>query len=230
MNLQGSIIEHQNQISQIYCKLENRFLENSIIHALWNEMAGDIAQQVNSLKVIPPSFWTQFKKDPDCHLVINPSIENKQSIPVSEAISLKESFSLALQIEETIILSIYVPIIRSLRKNWTNAALDFYILVKAHVARIVSVIESFAGDPLLIQSARTLLQKFEKAVQEHPANHKPVAPKAPITHAAPSNKPEEKTLKASKPSSPIKKHAKAAHNRAKPVVKKVEMTRRRAQR
>jgi hypothetical protein len=230
MNLQGSIVEHQNSIAQIYRKLEDRFLENSIIRALWNNMALDISKQINSLNALQPSFWNQYKKDLDNQFGPTANGSNKQSHEINEIMSLKDCFNLTLQIEETIILTVYAPIIRNLRGNWTNTALDFYIIVKAHVSRIVGVIESFSGDSVLIQKARLLLFKFEKEVQEHSTNTKLAAKKAPISHAVQDNKPKEKPQKPSAPSSSITKHAPNAHNRVKPIVKKVETARKRAQR
>jgi hypothetical protein len=254
MNLLGSIIERQNALAQIYHKLEDRFLENSMIRALWNGMAQDISKQIDSLQALPASFWMQFKKDSDRQLETSADGSNKPSIAVTEVISLKESFNLTLLIEETLILSTYIPIIRNLRKNLTNPALDFYIMVKSHVARIVSVIESFAGDPVLIQRAHLLLQKFEKEVQEHAAIIKPAAKDAPVVkdtpvvkdasvtkdaplrHAVPHHKPEEKPRKSAKPSSqktkkaPTTKNVKKAPNRTKTLAKKVVITRKRAQR
>lgn len=230
MNLPASIIEHQNSISQIYRKLEDRFLENSIIRALWNNMALDISKQVNSLKSLPPSFWIQFKKDQDSQFETPAKISDKQSHENNEVMSLKDCFNLTLQIEETIILTVYAPIIRNLRGNWTKTALDFYIIVKAHVARIVGVIESFSGDSILIQRAHVLLQKFEKEAQERSISAIPAAKKAPISHATHDHKPKENPQKPSKPSVSTAKHAPTAHNRAKPLAKKVEPARKRAQR
>jgi hypothetical protein len=230
MNLQGSIIERQESISQIYRKLEDRFSENSIIRALWNDMALDISKQIDSLKALPASAWHQIKKDPECQIETFTNVFNKQSHENNEVMPLRDCFTLTLQIEEALILGVYVPIIRNLRKNWTNATLDFYIIVKSHVARIVSVIESFSGDPVLVQRVHVLLQKFEKEVQEHPASIKPAEKKTPIPHTVHNDEPKEKPRKPSKPPSPITQHAKNAYNRVKPLAKKVEAARKRAQR
>jgi hypothetical protein len=230
MNLQGSIIEHQNSISQIYRKIEDRFLENSIIRAHWNNMALDISKQITSLKSLPPSFWNQFKKNQDSQFETINNIFDKQSHDIKEDMPLKVCLSLTLQIEETIIINIYAPIIRNLRGNWTKTALDFYIIVKAHVARIVSVIESFSGDSVLTQRAHVLLHKFEKEAQERAISAAPTAKKTPIPHTIHDNKPKENPQKPTKSSSSIAKHAPNSHNRAKPIAKKVEPARKRAQR
>jgi hypothetical protein len=229
MNLQGSIIEHQNSISQIYRKIEDRFSENSIIRALWNNMALDISKQITSFKSLPPSFWSQLKKNQDSQFETLNGIFDKQ-YHLNEVMSLKDCLNLTLQIEETIILNVYAPVIRNLRGNWTKTALDFYIIVKAHVARIVGVIESFSGDTTLIQRAHVLLNRFEKEVQEHPVSITPAAKKTPVAHVAPDNKPKEKPQKPAKPSGSIAKHAPNTHNRAKPMAKKLEPARKRAQR
>jgi hypothetical protein len=228
MNLQGSIIEHQNSISQVYRKIEERFLENSIIRELWNNMAMDISKQISSLKSLPPSFWNQFKKNQDSQLESLNGILGQQSPEIAGDLSLKDGLTLTLQIEETIILNIYAPIIRNLRGNWTKTALDFYIIVKAHVARIVRVIESFSGDSVLIQRAHVLFHQFEKEAQERsiiPLVKKPVV--APATQ---ESKPKEKPQKPSKTTSSITKPTPDTHHRAKPVIKKAEPARKRAQR
>ena len=227
MNLQGSITERQNSISHFYRKLENRFAGNSIIGALWSDMAHDISHQIGSLNALPSSFWSQLKKDPDGQLETAVRESNLQLIEVS---SLKSCLDLALQFEETTILKIYAPIIRNLRKNWTNAALDFYIMVKSHVARIVRVTESFAGDPVLIQRAHLLLRGFEKAVQDPPIDVKHTIKRAPEIPMEPKKNLEDKFKKASKPAPLLAKHTKPHHSRTKPLAKKVDLPRRRARR
>lgn len=236
MNLQGSITERQNSIYQLYQKIEDRFSENSLIRALWSDMAHDISQQISSMKALPSSFWNQLKKDPDSQLEEAVRQSVIQSIEKTEVASLRRCFELSLHAEEAMILKIYAPIIRILRKHWTGAALDFYIMVKSHVARIVRVTESFSGDPILTQRAHLLLQGFEKEAQEPQVEAKPILHKAAKLPAeaksssGSSKKAGEKAKKGSKSAPLLTKHAKPHHARTKPLVKKVELPRRRARR
>ena len=166
MNLHGSIKDLQNKIVQLYLKLEHRFSENGLIRELWSAMANDVSQQIRSLNALPPSFWNQLKKDQNLPLIAAAEGASHQSIENEEDLSLMGCFSRALCLEEPTILKVYVPLIRRLRENSTAPALDFYIVVKAHLARITRVTESYSGDPAVIQRANSLLQAFEKEVQE----------------------------------------------------------------
>ena len=166
MNLSGPIAEHQNSLQRIYQKLADRFEENSIIQTLWRDMSEDVSLQIQGLRALPSSFWNQLKKSPDIHL--ETAVKGYRPVAAStETVSLRESFELVLQSSEPVLLKIYARIIRLLRGTpATHQSLDFYILVKAHVARIVRSIESFAGDPILIQRAQLLLHEWEKEVQK----------------------------------------------------------------
>jgi hypothetical protein len=237
MNLNGSTTELQNTLVQLYLKFEQRFSENALIRELWNSMARDILQQIASLKSFPSSFWAQLAKDQDGRLEMDIHQIKLQITEKPEDLSLKQCFETALRLEEPTILKIYVPIIRSLRKNWTNTALDFYIMVKAHLVRITRVTESFSGDPITIQRSNLLQQSFEKEVQAPQEVIKPAEKKKQAVQPAP--KASSASLKDSK-NQPSKKPSKMAgvltnrskthHSQTKPLVKKVELQRRRANR
>jgi len=231
MNLQGSINENQNVLSGLYLKLKKRFTENALVLDLWDSMESDIGQQIRSLKALPPSFWRQLKQAADAPKPSSPGKNKDHTLEKEEVISLQRSFEIALEAEEPVILQIYVPIIRNLRKNWTSESLDFYILVKAHLARIVRVTESFAGDPLLAQRANILLQAFEKEVQEREEELPPPVNRVFAGPSARKQKPAAKIPKkaakaAASPKSPAKSHRKPS----KAPAKKVEVPRRRARR
>ncbi|MDR1727630.1 MAG: hypothetical protein LBT74_06840 [Acidobacteriota bacterium] len=166
MNLSGSIAEHQHSLQRMYQKLADRFAENGVIRALWRDMSEDVSLQIQGLKSLPNSFWNQLKKAPDDRL--EAAVKGHRPVAAdTESVSLRESFELTLQSSEPVILKIYARIVRLLRSSpVTDQSLDFYILVKAHAARIVRITESFAGDPTLIRRARMLLQGLEKEVQE----------------------------------------------------------------
>jgi hypothetical protein len=145
-------------------------------------------------------------------------------------ITLRSCFELALQFEEPTILKIYVPIFRNLRENWTNPALDFYIMVKAHLARIVRMMGSYSGDPIIIQRSSLLLQSFEREVQEPKVASIALEKRIRAKHSAKRKETAKKPKKALRQARTLAKHSKALHHRTKPLVKKVELQRRRARR
>ncbi len=230
MNLKRSITKLQNNTANLYLKFEQRFRENGLIRELWSSMAHDISQQIQSLKSLPLSLWNQLKKEQSLisEEVIKRAIgqvnENKEDI------SIRECFESVLEIEEATILKIYVPIIRSLRKNLTNPALDFYIMVKAHLTRIMREMESFSGDPVLIQRSGLLLKTFEQEVQEPEIVAKPPKKRTLFKKADRKKKAPARQKHLSKRVRPMAKRVKIRHSRTKPLVKKVALQRRRAHR
>jgi hypothetical protein len=244
MNLHGSIKDLQNKIIQRYLKLQHRFSENELIRELWGAMAHDVSQQVTSLSALPQSFWNQLKNEQDLALRAAAEAASHQSIENEEDQSLTDCFNSALCLEEPAILKVYAPLIRKLRENSTAPALDFYIVVKAHLARIARVTQSFAGDPLAIQRANSLLQAFEKEVQEPHIEARILDKKKKATQlrarqepanevrkiAAKVRKSAGKARKTAEKARPLAKPAKILHRRPKPMVKKVSISRRRARR
>ena len=187
MNLSGSIVERQNSLLQFYLNLAERFEENSIIRTLWLDMAGDVSQQIESIKALPPSFWNQLKNDPSGD--IQSTVNNVPPPPVDVAnISLRNAFENSLQLTEPVVLKIYARAVRLLRKDSTAPALNFYILVKSYVTKLVRTTDSFAGDPLLIRRAQMLLMGFEKEVQEPASEIKSSAPGKPQVNALDTGK------------------------------------------
>jgi hypothetical protein len=232
MSLQGSITELQDTIIKLYLDLEQGFRENQLIRDLWSAMAQDVTQQKRSMSAIPHSFWHKLKDEQDGFSRAVSEIR-KQTTENKEDQSLKSCFERTLIDEEPTTLRIYVPIIRKLRENWTDQALDFYIMVKAHLTRITRVTQAFAGDPVVIQRSSLLLQRFEKEVQEPHAAAEPIRLKA---HAAlPHGKKEKHPAKPLKKAIPkrapaLAKHAKTHRGRSKPLVKKIALQPRRARR
>ena len=203
MNLQGAIVEHQNSLLRFYRKLEERFEENGVIRTLWHDMAGDVSLQIQGLKSFPSSIWNQFKNAPDNSFESAVKEVKETSAPAADTtdISLRDCFEISLRLAEPVVLKIYARLIRTLRKNSTAQVLNFYILVKAYVARLVRTTESFAGDPLLIRRAQLLLAGFEKEVQE------PI-PEIKVSPA------ETLSVKTRKSSVPVKADGKAAKTAA----------------
>lgn len=231
MNLHGSIKDLQNKIVQLYLQLEHRFSESELIRELWSAMANDVSQQIRSLNALPPSFWNQLKKDQNLPLIAAAEGASHQSIEKEEDQSLMGCFNRALRLEEPAILKVYAPLIRMLRENSTAPALDFYITVKSHLARITRVTQSYSGDPAIIQRANSLLQVFEKEIQEpHIEIPRPEKKKALAEHSAKRKELAQKQRKTSVKARPLAKPAKILHRHPKPLVKKASIARRRARR
>jgi hypothetical protein len=243
MSLHGSTTELQNALAQLYLKFKQRFSENALIRELWSCMAHDISQQMGSFKSFPSSFWLHLGKDQkdqdgltetDIQSIRKKITENKEDK------TLQQCFETALQIEEPTIIKVYIPIIRNLRTNWTDEALDFYIMVKAHLARITRATGSFSGNPIVIRRSNLLQQNFEKEILMPQEIAKPPEKIRKKRGAKTARKPLAGSQKASKkqaskkPSSKIAgvlaKHAKIHHSRTKPMVKNVRLQRRRAHR
>lgn len=232
MSLQGSIAELQEKLIKLYLDLEHRFKENQLIRDLWSAMAHDVAQQRHSMGLLPRSFWHRLQDGRD---IVSEPISGiiMQNVDNEGDKSLRSCFDRALLFEEPATLKIYVPIIRKLRENWTGQALDFYIMVKAHLARIARATQAFAGDPMILRRSSLLLQHFEKEVQEQhvvimpPARKGQKAQPARRTgkHAA---KPQKKAPPRKAPS--LTKRAKSHRTRTKPLVKKINIRQRRARR
>jgi hypothetical protein len=230
MNLQGSIKDLQNTIAGLYLKLEQRFSENQLISELWGAMAHDVSQQILSLNALPKAFWNQLKKDKDGSRIEEVESVRRQYIDIEEDLSLASCFDLSLRLEEPTILTVYVPLIRRLRENLTAPALDFYILVKSHLARITRVTESYSGNPLAIQRSNSLLQAFEKEVQEPHIEIRITGKKKAHAGQITRRKEKKKVRKASAKAHLLAKRAKILHRRTKPLVKNVGLQRRRARR
>ena len=229
MNLHGSITELHNKVVGLYLKLEQRFKENKVISELWSEMASDVSQQANSLNGLSAHFWSELKKEHELSEVVSGiGVRVPENM---EGFSLQSCFENALSLEEPVILKIYGPILRNLRENWSNQALDFYIVVKAHLARITRAMQAYSGDPLTLQRSNLLLQQFEKDVQapqavpEVKAGHK--KPVREIKHELKSKKKSERDHPLTKH---VTKHAQTHHERSSPLVEKINLPRRRARR
>jgi hypothetical protein len=220
MSLRGSITGLQGAIVQLYQKLHQRFSENKVISELWTAMAHDLAQQIRSIDALPPSFWNRLKDEQSglaeaIHAMNTGEILNE----LSTNQPLASCFEILLRLEEPTILKVYVPIIRSLRENQENQSLDFYIMVKAHLARITRVTQAFSGNPLMIQKSNFLLQSFEKEVQAHPMN---VRMETPVV-VREKKKAEKAPRPVSKPpTNPLVKRPKKRPGRANPLVEKVQ--------
>jgi hypothetical protein len=240
MNLKGSLARLQKSGAEFYLRLAQLFEANQLIRETWADMAQDMKQQASGLEILPSSFWKKWKEEPEDFAQTLREFSSCQTIDTKESKSLHDCFALTLYMEEPLILRAYVPLIRHLRTEFSDRALEFYIMVKAHVARLSRLIQPFADDPALLQRVVNLQENFEHEVQTPPAP--PVRLKARATSkagATTSPAPKRKTrkvptaIKTSKKTQralPLAKHAKRAETRPKGLVGQLEMPRRRVRR
>jgi hypothetical protein len=224
MGLSSALAKLQKNGMDLYVQMSQFFGENSVVRAGWIEMARDLEQQAAALKILPGSFWTHLKPD-EATLKAALELCSSENVRSSGDRSLSGCFAAALGFEEPLILKTYVPLIRVLRtESLTERGLDFYILVKAHVARLTRLIEPYSADPALVQRVHDLLETFEREVQRPPV---PVGAHQVKGAAKRSKRPRHE------PSTRI--HVRTAQRpqkvaRPKRLVKKLGLSRRQAQR
>jgi hypothetical protein len=230
--LRGSLSQLQRAVAKIYSQLQQRFEGNYLVSSVWAAMDHDLQVQVESLKKLPPSFW-QSLKNQEKELARAAELVHPANADWRSG-SLRSCLTRTIDLEEPIILKVYAPFIRRLRSEWTEHALDFYVMVKAHIARVAHSIQLFSGDPSLSLRCAVLLHSFEKEVQEPPEvevarsirkkSAKKSAPAKPKTKKAALRRAQASAEK--RPIGTldkIKKHAK-------PMVQKIKLAPRRARR
>ena len=230
LKLRGSLSKLQLAASRFYALLQQRFEGNNLVSDSWAAMGSDLQAQSESLKKLPASFWESLRKKE------NELLRATQAILPESGDNVEGSLQLCLvrtlDIEEPMILRVYAPLIRRLRVEWTDRALDFYVMVKAHIAHLARLVQAYSGDPVLSQRCAILFHSFEKEVQEPEAVVIPLAkparkgssrlqkaPRVPAKH-------RPRAAKEKPPARPLKTRS----SRAKPLVKKIEISRRRARR
>lgn len=241
MNIKGILAGSQRSGADFYLKLAQLFESNQIIRETWIAMAQDMQLQAASLEKLPSAFWRKLREGTEPSFEPGTAFSKPQVIDIKENISLHTCFAATLDLEEPLILRAYVPLIRHLRYDFSDQALEFYIMVKAHVARLSRLIQPFAGDPSLLQRVGNLQEQFEREVQTPAippvlpksvaARKKSIVPSSP--HGA---KKSAEPRKPSKPSEstrrtlPLAGRVKHVPKLAKSLVRKLEIPRRRARR
>ena len=161
----------QNLGGRFYLQLAKHFDQNTLIRDTWVEMADDFQNQVSSLKELRPLFWRQLQTEEKTLLTVTKAtsdlLRTEIATPPSEW-SLQACFTRTLGFEEPIIIKLYAPLLYRLRRAGTDHALDFYIMVNAHVTRLTRLIQLFSGDPALIERCSALFHGFERAAQGPP--------------------------------------------------------------
>lgn len=238
MSLKGAFAKIQNSGGQFYLKLAQFFNENPLIRDTWVAMAQDLELQAKSLDSLRPRFWKTLKSEEEALLGVLKERSTLQSADNKDDRSLHGCFARCLDFEEPLILRSYVALIRLLRIESSDHALDFYILVKSHIARISRMIQPFSIDPALLQRAQNLQQQFEFEVQRPPARQA-VAQKvssqkkkmqASRTSAARKPHKARVAARSAERTHPLSERVQRMAKRSKPLVRKLEISRRRARR
>jgi len=237
MNLRGSLARFLKTGSVFYQKRANCFNHNQIVKDAWLRLAEDMARQASSLKSLPSAFWKEIQlEQEDLVTGIAKGFPTKGNSRPCETVPLQESIGQSLLLEEPVVLKVYAPLVRKLRSTWSNRNLDFYVIVKAHVTGLIRLVQTYCGDPALIQRATSLLENFEREAQEPEF----VAPrkdarktKARKRGTVPAARPKPRTAR--KPSRKTSRRHLASRSRsvtkrAKPLVRKIRLSSRRARR
>ncbi len=238
MSLKGAFAKVQHAGGQFYLKVAQFFEENLLIRDAWTSMSQDMEQQAASLEGLHPRFWKVLKSEEEALLNAVRGCPQGQPTDNKEERSLHSCFVRSLDFEEPLILRAYVPLIRLLRNEPSNRALDFYIIVKSHVTRISRIIQSFSVDPALLQRAQKLQQQFEfevqsPAVPELPAHNERSRQRKDLpSHefAARKSLRAKASARRTKRALPLSERVQRIAKRAKPMVRKMEIARRRARR
>ena len=230
LRLRSPLSKQEKAIARFYLQLRQRFEGNGLVSESWAAMGGDLQAHAESLKKLPSSFWQSLKKQEKELVRATGLILPREAI--KPASSLQACLVQMLDIEEPIVLKVYAPLIRRLRSEWTERALDFYVMVKAHIARIARIVQAFSGDPAMSQRCATLFQDFEKGVQEPVVIE--IKKKGPDRKKALAARHVRK-MAAARPAklAATRRRARVLEKlakRAKPLVKKIEIGRRRARR
>jgi|WetSurMetagenome_2_1015567.scaffolds.fasta_scaffold15976_4 hypothetical protein len=238
MNLHGSLAKLKKSGARAYVFLSQRFSENLLIQETFLAMARDQDQQAASLHALPRAFWNQLKEDGQEPLKSIQQYLTIKAFEIPEDVSIRQCFSLIMDYEQPAILRVDAPLIRCLRSQGTDRSLDFYITVKSHVARFDRMIRAFSGDPILLQRSAALMQDFEREVQlpDVPVEYSRPSKRSPSRVGASARENAEKirasSLRAKRSAQrhAAGKHSKSVPDRAKSMVKKIDMPRRRARR
>jgi hypothetical protein len=215
MNLWGPLGRVQRSGARFYLKLAERFRENTVVRETWEAMARDLDEQAESLKGIRPAVWVALQKEEKTLLA---AVEEIEAVPRAKS-SNPQDWTLhtclirTLDFEELIALKLYAPLIYRLRSQ-SGRALDFYVIVNAHLTRLARLIQPFSGDPVAIQRCADLFQRFEKEAQGPPPQ--PVVLKKKAKRVAAATR-----VKAAKR---VQAKPKRAHGRGKLLVKNLKLS------
>lgn len=167
--LKASLLKLQKKQARFYFDISERFRENSLVCDKWRAIGTGLERQVEVLKELPLSFWKALDRREARSLLkaVEAALDSDRA-GILEQDPLRQCFVKCLDFEEPVILEIYAPILRNLKAHWTDRALDWYVLVRSHLTRLIQLIEPFCGDPALVHRCALLGDRFEQALQQPP--------------------------------------------------------------
>ncbi|MGD0308909.1 MAG: hypothetical protein ABSC02_06430 [Acidobacteriota bacterium] len=226
-----SLSKLQRASAKYYLQLRQRFVANVLVSEMWGSMEQDLLAQAEGIKKLPSAFWMSLQKQEAELARAAESLYTRFSAEQGGALT--ACFSRTFELEEPVILSIYAPLIRRLRTNWTEVALDFYVLVRARIIKLARLIQTYAGDPALCQRCSVLLVNLDKEIQEPnkvEVSRKRQTSKKSAGHVKrPVKAAAGRSKLAAAEKSPARQRDRVA-KRAKPLVKEIGISRRRARR
>ena len=240
--IRTSLVKIQKHRVKFYLDASEQFTTNSLVHEKWVEIANDLEAQGAGLKSLPRSLWLLVGNEDGTSLLATMEQAIKAAaVKTDGEVSLRQYITSTLNLEEPVVLGIYAPLVRILRANWTDRALDFYVMARSHLTRLVRLVKPFCGDPTLIHRATSLVERFEQEVQQPQIVIKPkAAHKARKSVTGRSSKPAGKKKQAGARAKAKKKPAAESRRvlaarrrpskRVKPVVRDMKMGRRSARR
>lgn len=167
--LKASLLKLQKKQARTYFDISERFRENSLVCEKWRAIGTGLERQAEVLKALPLSFWKGLDgREARSLLKAVEAARDSARAGILEQDSLRQCFINRLDFEEPVILGIYAPILRNLKANWTDRALDWYVLVRSHLTRLIQLIEPFCGDPALAHRCALLVERFDQALQQPP--------------------------------------------------------------
>lgn len=165
--LKASLLKLQKKQARFYFDISERFRENSLVCEKWRAIGVGLEKQSEVLKALPLSFWKEIdRQEVRSLLKAVAGALNSEHADSSTLNPLRNCFARCLDSEEPVILEIYAPLLRTLKAHWTDRALDWYIMVRSHLTRLIQLIEPFCGEPALSRRCALLVERFETALNQ----------------------------------------------------------------
>lgn len=168
--LKALLLKLHKKQARLYLDISERFRENSLVCEKWRAIGTGLERQAEVLKALPLSFWKALDRREARSLLkaVEAALDSDRA-GILKQDPLQQCFIKCLDFEEPVILEIYAPVLRNLKAHWTDQALDWYVLVRSHLTRLIQLIEPFCGEPGLARRCALLFERFEQALQQPPA-------------------------------------------------------------
>ncbi|MFH1574168.1 MAG: hypothetical protein ABIG68_09300 [Acidobacteriota bacterium] len=154
----------KNQV-KFYLKASEQFKTNPLICQKWSMLAAGLKPGGDSFRSLPKSLWNLLAEDAGSMLEAVATAGALLKDGLGPEPTLRQYLKRILEIEEPLVLSVYAPIVRTLRSNWTDRAMDFYVMTRSHITTVTRLIEPFCGEPEMMQRSSLLVHRFEEEIQ-----------------------------------------------------------------